>query len=88
MVKIKVKSNQTSLKFIDLFCGVGGFHQALSSLGHECVLASDIDKACQEVYKDNYNIEPVSNIKDIVNQSRPSIPVFDAYISVINMITK
>jgi len=65
MVKIKVKSNQTSLKFIDLFCGVGGFHQALSSLGHKCVLASDIDKACQEVYKDNYNIEPVSNIKDI-----------------------
>jgi DNA (cytosine-5)-methyltransferase 1 len=29
------------------------------------VLACDIDKSCREVYKDNYGIEPVSNVKDI-----------------------
>jgi DNA (cytosine-5)-methyltransferase 1 len=29
------------------------------------VLACDIDKDCRDVYKENYGIEPVSNIKDI-----------------------
>jgi len=52
-------------KFIDLFCGIGGFHQALGKLGANCVLACDIDKDCRTVYKENYGIEPVSNVKDI-----------------------
>ena len=61
------ESNKKSdnYKFIDLFCGIGGFHQALTKLGAECVLACDIDKDCRDVYKENYGIEPVSNIKDI-----------------------
>jgi DNA (cytosine-5)-methyltransferase 1 len=53
------------LKYIDLFCGIGGFHQALDKLGAKCVLACDIDKDCRMVYKDNYGIEPINNIKDI-----------------------
>ena len=55
----------TGYKFIDLFCGIGGFHQALHKMGATCVLACDIDKECRIVYKDNYGIEPVSNVKDI-----------------------
>jgi len=55
----------STYKFIDLFCGIGGFHQALHQMGAKCVLACDIDKSCREVYKDNYGIEPVSNVKDI-----------------------
>lgn len=55
----------TGYKFIDLFCGIGGFHQALKKMGAECVLACDIDKDCRVVYTDNYGIEPVSNVKDI-----------------------
>ena len=56
-------SNIHQYKYIDLFCGIGGFHQALDKLGKKCILACDIDKDCRIVYKDNYNIEPIHNIK-------------------------
>ena len=46
------------MKYFDFFAGIGGFHQALSDLGHTCVGASEIDKECCKVYKDNYGIEP------------------------------
>ena len=58
-------NEKTPLKYIDLFCGIGGFHQALSAVGAECVLAADIDKKCCESYKLNYGIEPVNDIKNI-----------------------
>lgn len=45
-----------SFKFIDLFCGIGGFHQAMSDLGGECVYASDIDADCRKIYELNYSI--------------------------------
>lgn len=59
------------MKFIDLFCGIGGFHQALTSLGHECVFASDIDASCRRVYRDNYGIEPVGDITQHVDDVPP-----------------
>jgi DNA (cytosine-5)-methyltransferase 1 len=64
-VESEPKVDLTGYKFIDLFCGIGGFHQALHQMGATCVLACDIDKECRVVYKDNYGIEPVSNVKDI-----------------------
>ena len=55
-VEHHTNSSNNSLKFIDLFCGIGGFHQALAKLGFECVFASDIDENCRKTYKNNYNI--------------------------------
>lgn len=59
------------MKFIDLFCGVGGFHQALIRMDHECVFACDIDKECRKTYKENYNLEPESDITKISEDTVP-----------------
>lgn len=53
------------MNYIDLFCGIGGFHQALDKLGCKCVLACDIDKACRENYTSNFGIEPLSDVRKI-----------------------
>jgi DNA (cytosine-5)-methyltransferase 1 len=52
------------VRFIDLFAGLGGFPQALTSLGHECVFASDIDEQLANLYYKNFGIEPHGDIRD------------------------
>lgn len=49
-------------KYIDLFSGIGGFHQAMDQLGGECVFSSEIDKYAIETYKKNYNIDASHNV--------------------------
>lgn len=63
-----------NFKFIDLFSGIGGFHQAMASLGGECVLASEIDRNAISVYRENYGIDANVNVRDI---DADSIPDFD-----------
>ena len=61
-------------KFIDLFAGIGGFHQAFAKLGGECVFASDWDKYAQITYETNYGIKLAGNIREI---AADKIPDFD-----------
>ena len=49
-------------KYIDLFSGIGGFHQAMDQLGGECVFSSEIDKYAIQTYKKNYNIDASHNV--------------------------
>ena len=65
-------------KYIDLFCGIGGFHQAMESLGGECVFASDIDEDCRKTYESNYGIKPAGDITKIEAKDIPSHDVLCA----------
>lgn len=63
------------MKFIDLFAGLGGFHLALSRLGHECVFASEIKPKLQKLYKMNFPDVPIYG--DITRIDARNIPPHD-----------
>jgi DNA (cytosine-5)-methyltransferase 1 len=65
------------LKFIDLFCGIGGFRQAMDEACFEndlisnCVFSSDIDDACRCSYEDNFGEYPAGDITKIDEKDIP-----------------
>jgi len=65
------------LKFIDLFCGIGGFRVAFEEACEEneiqadCVFSSDIDKYAQESYEANFGERPVGDITKIDEKDIP-----------------
>ena len=63
-----------SFTFIDLFCGIGGFRQALESVGGTCVFSSDKNKRARETYQANYGEVPAGDITKI---EAKDIPPFD-----------
>jgi DNA (cytosine-5)-methyltransferase 1 len=51
------------MRFVDLFAGLGGFHQALTQLGHRCVFASEIDHDLMDLYEKNFGLRPFDDIR-------------------------
>ena len=50
------------LRFIDLFCGIGGFRLAFEKIGGTCVFSSDWDKFSQITYAANFGEKPHGDI--------------------------
>jgi DNA (cytosine-5)-methyltransferase 1 len=65
------------IKFIDLFCGIGGFRSAMdqackeNDLIPECVFSSDIDPYCQDSYEANFGERPLGDITKIDEKDIP-----------------
>ena len=51
--------------YIDLFAGIGGFHQAADAFGGKCLFASEIDPAARKAYAANYGMTPQGDITKI-----------------------
>jgi DNA (cytosine-5)-methyltransferase 1 len=60
-----------TLRFVDLFSGLGGFHQALTELGHQCVFASEIDPDLSALYESNFGIRPFGDIRKTYRKIPP-----------------
>ena len=65
------------MKFIDLFSGLGGFHKALSELGHTCVFSSEINTELKQLYFENWGIKAHGDIIEIVENNISKIPDHD-----------
>lgn len=48
------KRNKPQYTFIDLFAGIGGFHQAFHNEGAKCVFVSEWDEFARKTYFENY----------------------------------
>jgi DNA (cytosine-5)-methyltransferase 1 len=65
------------IKFIDLFCGAGGFRIAMeqacreNNLLPECVFSSDIDPFCQDSYEANFGHKPIGDIMQVQEKDIP-----------------
>ncbi len=65
------------LRFIDLFCGIGGFRVAMdqacieNDLIPQCVFSSDIDTYCQDSYEANFGHRPTGDITKVDPKSIP-----------------
>ncbi|OTG91761.1 DNA (cytosine-5-)-methyltransferase [Acinetobacter sp. ANC 4654] len=74
-----------SIKFIDLFAGMGGFRLGFEQAVLEqkkhpiCVFSSEIKPYAIQVYKDNYNDEDVAG--DITQIDSSEIPDFDVLLA-------
>ena len=61
-------------KFIDLFCGLGGFRIAMEKIGGQCIFSSDNNIEVCKVYEENFGDNPYSDITEV---SEKDIPQFD-----------
>jgi len=66
-----------SLKFVDTFAGVGGFHIGIKKVlpDAKCVLAVEWDKDAQDAYRDNFPETPIFG--DIAELKEEDIPEHD-----------
>ncbi len=67
-----------TLRFVDLFCGIGGFRLAAEGAASKagirtrCVLSSDIDEACGRIYHANFGESPWGDIRRIKASEVPA----------------
>ncbi len=64
--------------FVDMFCGIGGFHLAATSFGMRCVFACDIDEEARRTYHHNFGLDPKGDISRIRAKDVPDHDLFCA----------
>jgi DNA (cytosine-5)-methyltransferase 1 len=67
----KPEACATPFKFIDLFCGIGGFRIAFERAGCECVFSSDWNEMAQITYEANFHERPHGDIYSVADNVIP-----------------
>lgn len=88
VIKYFVKKNygrDFNLTYVDLFCGIGAFHQALGIIEHHqkrCMLAVDLNKSCQAVYQLNFPLAPF--LLGDINDKRVQKQIINTYFELLS----
>lgn len=75
--RVNGNDEHEKLRFIDLFCGIGGFRFAMKAacnprgIENQCVFSSDIDEAAQTAYEANFGERPTGDITKVAAQDIP-----------------
>jgi len=67
-----------TLRFVDLFCGIGGFRIAFERVGCSCVWSCDWDKHAQKTYEANFGEKPHGDIHTVAVGDIPSFDILCA----------
>ena len=68
----------SSLRFIDLFCGIGGIRLGMEKAGFTCVFSCDINDECKKTYRANFDEMPYGDIAEITAAELPQYDVLCA----------
>ena len=69
---------EKKIRFIDLFCGIGGIRLGMEQQGFACVLSSDINMECRKTYLENFGEFPLGDIHEISADDIPEHEVLCA----------
>jgi len=59
------------VRIIDLFAGLGGFHEAAKQLGATCVFACEINEKLCALYEGNFGVRPAGDIRSVAPKEVP-----------------
>ncbi len=68
----QVRGRRDQPRFIDLFCGIGGFRLAFEQAGARCVFSSDWDKYSQQTYAANFGERPHGDLRVVADTDVPA----------------
>ncbi len=63
--QVNGNGSHNKLRFIDLFCGIGGFRIAFEKAGGDCVFSSDWNEMAQITYEANFGEKPHGDIHTV-----------------------
>jgi DNA (cytosine-5)-methyltransferase 1 len=67
------------MRFIDFFAGIGGFHLAFKSAGHECVGWCEVNEYARKSYEAMYDVAGLWTARDIRAVEPSDLPEADIY---------
>ena len=78
LINLLTQSSTSPIRYIDLFCGLGAFHTAFNTPEFQCVMACDINETVRKIYKQNYDLEPKADIRQIKLDEIPDFEILCA----------